>query len=111
MSRMVRIRGFKRFEEVEFRLPGHVVLAGPSDTGKTTVLLAIAWKRKLHVPGLMTGARPHPRRLPDHSVMGSQEEAVACVLQNKENWSATPGALEWLSEAASAFPPPERKRR
>ena len=42
MIRTVRIRGFKRFEEVEFRLPGHVVLAGPNNTGKTTVLQAIA---------------------------------------------------------------------
>ena len=42
MIRMVRIRGFKRFDEVEFRLPGHVVLAGPNNTGKTTVLQAIA---------------------------------------------------------------------
>ena len=42
MIRLVRIRGFKRFREVEFRLPGHVVLAGPNDTGKTTLLQAIA---------------------------------------------------------------------
>ena len=42
MIRTIRIRGFKRFDEVEFRLPGHVVLAGPNDTGKTTVLQAIA---------------------------------------------------------------------
>ncbi len=42
MIRVVRIRGFKRFHEVEFRLPGHVVLAGPNNTGKTTVLQAIA---------------------------------------------------------------------
>ena len=42
MIRTVRIRGFKRFREVEFRLPGHVVLAGPNNTGKTTVLQAIA---------------------------------------------------------------------
>ena len=42
MIHTVRIRGFKRFEEVEFRLPGHVVLAGPNNTGKTTVLQAIA---------------------------------------------------------------------
>lgn len=42
MIRTVCIRGFKRFEEVEFRLPGHVVLAGPNNTGKTTVLQAIA---------------------------------------------------------------------
>ena len=42
MIRSVRIRGFKRFREVEFALPGHVVLAGPNDTGKTTLLQAIA---------------------------------------------------------------------
>ena len=42
MIHTIRIRGFKRFEEVEFRLPGHVVLAGPNNTGKTTVLQAIA---------------------------------------------------------------------
>lgn len=43
MIHTVRIHGFKRLEgEVEFRLPGHVVLAGPNNTGKTTVLQAIA---------------------------------------------------------------------
>ena len=42
MIRTVRIRGFKRFEDVEFHLPGHLVLAGPNNTGKTTVLQAIA---------------------------------------------------------------------
>ena len=42
MIRTVRIRGFKRFGEVEFRLPGHVVLAGPNNTGKTTALQVIA---------------------------------------------------------------------
>ena len=42
MIRTVRIHGFKRFEDVEFHLPGHVVLAGPNNTGKTTVLQAIA---------------------------------------------------------------------
>ena len=42
MIHTVRIRGFKRFGEVTLRLPGHVVLAGPNNTGKTTVLQAIA---------------------------------------------------------------------
>lgn len=42
MIRSVCIRGFKRFREVEFRLPGHVVLAGPNNTGKTTMLQAVA---------------------------------------------------------------------
>jgi len=53
MIRKVIIRRFKRFDEVTFDLPGHVVLAGPNNTGKTTVLQAIAawgfafdrWKR------------------------------------------------------------------
>ncbi len=44
MIRRVRIRGFKRFDDTEFRLPGHVVLAGPNNTGKTTLLQAVsAW--------------------------------------------------------------------
>ena len=42
MIHTIRIRGFKRYHEVELRLPGHVVLAGPNNTGKTTVLQAIA---------------------------------------------------------------------
>jgi hypothetical protein len=40
--RRLVLRRFKRFGDVEFRLPGHVVLAGPNNTGKTTVLQAIA---------------------------------------------------------------------
>jgi AAA15 family ATPase/GTPase len=45
MIRAVRIRRFKRFEEVAFDLNGrHVVLAGPNNMGKTTILQAIsAW--------------------------------------------------------------------
>jgi len=42
MIRRVIIEGFKRFDRVEFTLPGHIVLAGPNNTGKTTVLQAIA---------------------------------------------------------------------
>ena len=42
MIEALRIRGFKRFGEVEFRFPGPVVLAGPNDSGKTTALQAIA---------------------------------------------------------------------
>jgi len=38
----VRLRRFKRFGDVEFVLPGNVVLAGPNNMGKTTVLQAIA---------------------------------------------------------------------
>lgn len=42
MIRKVTIKNFKRFDEVEFNLPGHIVLAGPNNCGKTTVLQAIA---------------------------------------------------------------------
>jgi AAA domain, putative AbiEii toxin, Type IV TA system/AAA domain len=42
MIQRLIIRRFKRFEEVSFDLPGHVVLAGPNNTGKTTLLQALA---------------------------------------------------------------------
>jgi energy-coupling factor transporter ATP-binding protein EcfA2 len=40
--RRVRVQGFKRFADETFVFPGHVVLAGPNNAGKTTVLQAIA---------------------------------------------------------------------
>ena len=42
MIRKVVIKGFKRFTEVTFELPGQLVIAGPNNTGKTTLLQAIA---------------------------------------------------------------------
>jgi AAA domain, putative AbiEii toxin, Type IV TA system len=42
MISKVVIRRFKRFKKVTFDLPGHIVFAGPNNTGKTTVLQAIA---------------------------------------------------------------------
>jgi len=42
MINQVIIRNFKRFDEVTFDLPGHIVVAGPNNTGKTTLLQAIA---------------------------------------------------------------------
>ena len=42
MIRKVIIKGFKRFAEVTFELPGQLVIAGPNNTGKTTLLQAIA---------------------------------------------------------------------
>jgi len=42
MIRRVVIEGFKRFDRIEFALPGHIVLAGPNNAGKTTILQAIA---------------------------------------------------------------------
>lgn len=42
MIREVVIKRFKRFEEETFDLRGHVILAGPNNCGKTTVLQALA---------------------------------------------------------------------
>lgn len=42
MIRKVALRRFKRFEDVSIDLHGNVVLAGPNNMGKTTVLQAIA---------------------------------------------------------------------
>lgn len=42
MIRKLIVRRFKRFAEQEFNLDGHVVLAGPNNMGKTTVLQALA---------------------------------------------------------------------
>lgn len=42
LIRKVTLRRFKRFQEVTFDLPGHIVLAGPNNCGKTTLLQAVA---------------------------------------------------------------------
>jgi len=45
----VRLRRFKRFDDTTFDIPGTVVLAGPNNTGKTTLLQAIAaWSLALN---------------------------------------------------------------
>lgn len=45
MIKRVSIKNFKRFREQTFELDGSVVLAGPNNTGKSTLLQAIAtWK-------------------------------------------------------------------
>ena len=38
----VVVKNFKRFDELSFELPGHTVIAGPNNMGKTTLLQAIA---------------------------------------------------------------------
>ena len=35
--RRVTLKNFKRYENVSFDIPGHLVLAGPNNTGKTTL--------------------------------------------------------------------------
>ena len=40
--RSVVIRRFKRFEDIRFEVPGHTVVVGPNNSGKTTALQALA---------------------------------------------------------------------
>lgn len=42
MINKVVIKNFKKFEQLEFELPDHLVIAGPNNFGKTTLLQAIA---------------------------------------------------------------------
>ncbi len=42
MIRRVLINNFKKFEHLEFDLPAHLVIAGPNNSGKTSLLQAIA---------------------------------------------------------------------
>ena len=63
-----------------------------------------------HVPALLTGAMPIPEHQDDHYTLGSPDEAVIYVLQNRENWTATRGALQWLAETVQTLPPPDEKR-
>ena len=42
--------------------------------------------------------------------LGSPDEAVIYVLQNRENWTAARGALQWLAETVQTLPPPDEKR-
>ena len=45
MIRRLTVRNFKRFTQHVFDLPGSVVLAGPNNSGKTTLLQAVAtWR-------------------------------------------------------------------
>jgi DNA polymerase III delta prime subunit len=49
MIRRVSVRRFKRFDEMVIEMPGHIVLSGPNNTGKTTFLQAIsAWSLSLN---------------------------------------------------------------
>lgn len=48
----VVIRNFKRFSDETFDLDGHVVVAGPNNSGKTTLLQAVAtWSLALRGEG------------------------------------------------------------
>ena len=80
------------------------------DEADARAALMVAWERNPHVPALLTGATPIPEHPDDHYTLGSPEEAVIHALQNRENWAATRGALQWLAETVQTLPPPEKRR-
>jgi hypothetical protein len=60
MIKEVVLRRFKRFEEERFDVSGHVILAGPNNCGKTTVLQAItAWSLALKSWRLLVDYQRH----------------------------------------------------
>ena len=67
--------------------------------------LAIARRQNVHVPALLIGAMAMPKRTPDYYSPGGRDEAVLYVLENRENWAATEGALPWLAQAVLTLPP------
>ncbi|MDP6590993.1 MAG: hypothetical protein QF666_16335 [Alphaproteobacteria bacterium] len=79
---------------------------GPSAVAGKTLKAAI--KNNPHVPALLLGARRLPKSPPPHYAVGSKDEAVLYVIANRENWSATRGALPWLAETSPKRPPPAK---
>ena len=77
--RRVTLKNFKRYENVSFDIPGHLVLAGPNNTGKTTLLQAIAaWSLGL-ARWLELGTDNNPRKngFPWQDLERAQFSAVA----------------------------------
>jgi len=65
MLTSVRIRNFKRFADVEIELGKAVVLIGPNNSGKTTVLQALAlWETGLRQWNSKRGGKASPEKRP-----------------------------------------------
>ncbi|MCX7046611.1 MAG: AAA family ATPase [Candidatus Sumerlaeota bacterium] len=63
MIRKVRLKYFKQFEDQEFDLSDHVILAGPNNSGKTTLLQVISvWQLALRRWLLERGAKTKAKK-------------------------------------------------
>lgn len=69
--------------------------------------LANAWQQNSYVPALLIGWAAIPGQVPDYYSPGGRDEAILYVLENRENWAATEGALPWLARAVQDRPPPK----
>ena len=68
MIRKVIVHNLKRFALLEFELPEHLVIAGPNNSGKTTVLQAIAAWSEIAFQWLQNN--PEPTRKQDGNYPG-----------------------------------------
>lgn len=108
MIRTIVLRRFKRFREVTFTVPGHVVIAGPNNTGKTTLLQAIAawdlafsrWKElnRFHRPGGSYSWAPIQRLafsavpLRQFDLLWNEKRTAGSIeieIQDTQGWSIT----------------------
>ena len=80
------------------------------DENRTQVALEDAWQFNPHVPALLAGAVPIPKRLPEEFDSGSYEEAACYALLNEQYWTETEGAVQWLADAVQTFLPPIEQR-
>ncbi len=65
MLNKLRIRNFKRFDDVEIELGKSVVFVGPNNSGKTTALQALAlWEIGLRLWTMKRGGKTSPEKRP-----------------------------------------------
>jgi tetratricopeptide (TPR) repeat protein len=69
-------------------------------TARARALLAEAKEMNPYVPDYLLGRKRLPSRLPATIGSGDESEAIDCAVGQMIAWRTTPGALDWLAEAA-----------
>ena len=77
-----------------FRLQG--------DSPKARKEVQAALRRNGRVPQYLAGQKKLPKKLPERYFWGSDEEALLYSVSCKKSWEGTEGAIEWLTDLASA---------
>lgn len=82
---------------------------GPSDP--TAIALAKdAWSANQHVPAILAGTQPPAISDSGYITMGGPDEATYYVTECGVAWQRTPGAVAWLTSAASTLPKKRQPR-
>jgi tetratricopeptide (TPR) repeat protein len=69
-------------------------------TGRSLKILKEALRRNPHVPAYLLRKRKLPDEPPHHIGFGDETEAIEYAFDFLLPWSLTPGALDWLGDAA-----------